>query len=87
MRIAMSWLRDLVDSPWGGRELGSRLTMSGFELESMETAAPAFSGVVVAEIIEAARHPQADKLRCARCARAATNFCRSSAAPPTPALD
>src|SRR5688572_10298182 len=59
----MSWLRDLVDVPWPGRALGARLTMSGFELESLETAAPAFSGVVVAEIIEAVRHPQADKLQ------------------------
>ena len=45
------------------KELGSRLTMSGFELEALETAAPPFSGVVVAEIVEAARHPQADKLQ------------------------
>jgi phenylalanyl-tRNA synthetase beta chain len=63
MRIAVSWLRDLVEVPWGARELGSRLTMSGFELEAVETAAPAFSGVVVAEIVEAARHPQAEKLQ------------------------
>src|SRR5262245_19246674 len=37
--------------------------MAGFELEALELAAPAFSGVVVAEIVEAARHPQADKLQ------------------------
>ncbi|HEX5160676.1 MAG TPA: phenylalanine--tRNA ligase subunit beta [Steroidobacteraceae bacterium] len=59
----MSWLREFVDVPWSARELGSRLTMSGFELEALETAAPAFSGIVVAEIVEAARHPQADKLQ------------------------
>ena len=63
MRVALSWLRDFVDVPWSGKELGSRLTMSGFELEAIETAAPPFKGVVVAEIIEAARHPQADKLQ------------------------
>jgi phenylalanyl-tRNA synthetase beta chain len=63
MRIPLSWLRNLVDVPWSGKELGSRLTMSGFELESIETAAPPFAGVVVAEIVEAARHPQADKLQ------------------------
>lgn len=63
MRIPLSWLKEFVAVPWKGRELGSRLTMSGFELESIETAAPAFSGVVVAEIVEAARHPQADKLQ------------------------
>ena len=37
--------------------------MSGFELEALEVAAPPFSGVVVAEIVEAVRHPQADKLQ------------------------
>ncbi|HEU5134311.1 MAG TPA: phenylalanine--tRNA ligase subunit beta [Steroidobacteraceae bacterium] len=63
MRIPLSWLREFVDVPWGARELGSRLTMSGFELEALDTAAPAFSGVVVAEIVEAAKHPQAEKLQ------------------------
>ncbi len=63
MRLPLSWLRDFVDVPWSGRELGSRLTMCGFELEAIDAAAPAFSGVVVAEIVEAARHPQADKLQ------------------------
>ena len=63
MRVPLSWLREFVDVPWGAKELGSRLTMSGFELEALETAAPAFSGVVVAEIVEAVRHPQADKLQ------------------------
>jgi len=63
MRIPMSWLQNLVDVPWSARELGSRLTMSGFELETLETAAPPFNGVVVAEIVEAVRHPQADKLQ------------------------
>jgi len=63
MRVPISWLREFVDFKWGGRELGSRLTMSGFELEALETAAPPFTGVVVAEIVEAVRHPQADKLQ------------------------
>ena len=63
MRVPLSWLRNLVDVPWNGKELGSRLTMSGFELEALDTAAPPFSGVVVAEILDATRHPQADKLQ------------------------
>jgi phenylalanyl-tRNA synthetase beta chain len=63
VRVPLSWLRDFVDVPWPARELGSRLTMAGFELEALETAAPPFSGVVVAEIVEAVRHPQADKLQ------------------------
>ena len=63
MRVPLSWLREFVDVPWGAKELGSRLTMSGFELEALERAAPEFSGVVVAEIVEATKHPQAEKLQ------------------------
>ena len=63
MRVPLSWLRDFIEFPWDARELGSRLTMTGFELEAVETAAPPFSGVVVAEIVEAARHPQAEQLQ------------------------
>jgi phenylalanyl-tRNA synthetase beta chain len=63
VRIPLSWLRDFVDVPWGPKDLGARLTMSGFELEALETAAPPFSGVVVAEIVEAVKHPQAEKLQ------------------------
>jgi phenylalanyl-tRNA synthetase beta chain len=66
VRVPLSWLRDFVDVPWPAKELGSRLTMAGFELESLEPAAPAFSGVVVAEIVEAAKHPQAEKLQVCR---------------------
>src|SRR4051812_32801615 len=40
--------------------------MSGFELEALETAAPVFTGVVVAEIVEAVKHPQAEKLQVCR---------------------
>src|SRR3954453_3948180 len=63
MKVPYSWLADWVDIPWDPAELGSRLTMAGFELDGLEGAAPAFSGVVVAEILSAERHPQADKLQ------------------------
>jgi phenylalanyl-tRNA synthetase beta chain len=73
VRIPLSWLRDFVDVPWRARELGSRLTMAGFELEALETAAPAFSGVVVAEIVEAVKHPQAEKLQVCKVRAAGPN--------------
>jgi phenylalanyl-tRNA synthetase beta chain len=63
MKVPISWLKEWVDVPWSAAELGSRLTMAGFELESIEPAAPAFTGVVVAQIVAAVQHPQADKLR------------------------
>src|ERR1700761_5727801 len=66
MKVPYSWLADWVDVPWEARELGARLTMSGFELDALEPAAPEFNNVVVAEIVSAERNPQADKLQVCR---------------------
>jgi len=66
MKVPYAWLAEWTELPWKPAELGTRLTMSGFELEALEPAAPPFSGVVVAEILAAERHPQADKLQVCR---------------------
>jgi phenylalanyl-tRNA synthetase beta chain len=66
MKVPYDWLAEWVQVPWPAPELGRRLTMSGFELEALEPAAPAFGGVVVAQILSAERHPQADKLQVCR---------------------
>jgi phenylalanyl-tRNA synthetase beta chain len=66
MKIPYSWLAEWVDVPWNARELGARLTMAGFELDALEPAAPPFTKVVVAQIVSAERHPQADKLQVCR---------------------
>jgi len=66
MKVPYTWLAEWVDVPWAARELGSRLTMAGFELDALEPAAPEFEQVVVAEILSAERHPQADKLQVCR---------------------
>ncbi|MGH8326166.1 MAG: phenylalanine--tRNA ligase subunit beta, partial [Steroidobacteraceae bacterium] len=66
MRVSYQWLGEWVPIPWDARELGERLTMAGFEVEAVALAAPAFTGVVVAEILETAPHPKADKLRVCR---------------------
>lgn len=66
MKISRHWLGDWVEVPWSSKQLGERLTMAGFELEALGTAAPAFTGVVVAEILSAERHPQAEKLQVCR---------------------
>ena len=43
-------------------ELAHLLTMSGLEIEACEPVAPPFSGVVVAEVLTVAKHPNADRL-------------------------
>ncbi|MDR0735307.1 MAG: phenylalanine--tRNA ligase subunit beta [Zoogloeaceae bacterium] len=62
MQFSESWLRTLVNPALSSAELAHLLTMAGLEVEAMETAAPAFTGVVAAEIVSVARHPDADRL-------------------------
>jgi phenylalanyl-tRNA synthetase beta chain len=66
MKVPYSWLAEWVKVPWPAPELGSRLTMAGIELEALTSAAPPFSDVVVAQIVSAEPHPQADKLQVCR---------------------
>ncbi|HXR18807.1 MAG TPA: phenylalanine--tRNA ligase subunit beta [Steroidobacteraceae bacterium] len=66
MKLPLSALRAWVDVPWEARELARRLTLSGFEVEAVDAAAPAFEGVVVAKILSAEPHPRAEKLRVCR---------------------
>ena len=62
MNIPERWLRSFCNPPLTGAELAERLTMAGVEVEGYEPVGPQFSGVVVAQILEVARHPNADKL-------------------------
>ncbi len=63
MQFPESWLREFCNPPLGTQQLADLLTMSGLEVESLEPVAPPFTGIVVAEILEAEPHPQADRLR------------------------
>jgi len=66
MKVPLSWLEEWVRVGIDARTLGSRLTLAGFELEGITTAAPPFAGVVIAEILEALPHAQAEKLQVCR---------------------
>ncbi len=63
MQFPESWLREFCDPPLSTQQLADLLTMSGMEVEELRPVAPPFSGVVVAEILTAEQHPQADRLR------------------------
>jgi len=63
MQFSESWLRTMVDPNMTSDELAHLLTMAGLEVEEVEPVAPPFSGVVVAEVREVAKHPDADRLK------------------------
>jgi len=62
MQFSENWLRSMVDPKMTSEELSHLLTMSGLEVEEVEPVAPPFSNVVVAEVVEVAKHPNADRL-------------------------
>ncbi|MBX3618408.1 MAG: phenylalanine--tRNA ligase subunit beta [Rhizobacter sp.] len=62
MQFPESWLREFCNPPLSTQQLADLLTMSGMEVEELRPVAPPFSGVVVAEVLEVARHPNADRL-------------------------
>lgn len=63
MQFSESWLRQFVNPAMDSKALGHAMTMAGLEVEEQHPVAPPFSKVVVAEIISAEQHPDADRLR------------------------
>ena len=63
MQFPESWLREFCNPPLTTQQLADTLTMGGLEVEDLRTVAPPFTQVVVGQIVEAAQHPNADRLR------------------------
>jgi phenylalanyl-tRNA synthetase beta chain len=62
MKIAESWLREWVDPDLKTEELGHQLTMLGHEVDGIEFEGAGIADVVIAEVVECGKHPDADKL-------------------------
>lgn len=63
MQFSESWLRSFIDPNLSSDELAHELTMAGLEVDEIKPAAPAFSNVVVAEVVHVTQHPNADRLK------------------------
>lgn len=62
MQFSETWLRTFVDPKMDSTELSHLLTMAGLEVEALEAIAPPFEQVVVAQVVQVERHPNADRL-------------------------
>lgn len=62
MKISLNWLRRLVEWQMPLDELCRRLTMAGFEVESVDDLGAKFRGFVVGHVLDVSRHPKADRL-------------------------
>ena len=66
MKFSESWLRSFVNPAITGTEFTHLLTMAGLEVEEEESVAPAFDNVIVAQVLEVTKHPDADRLNVCR---------------------
>ncbi len=62
MQFPESWLRSFCNPDLTTQQLADLLTMAGLEVEELQPVAPAFTGVVVGQVLEVAKHPDADRL-------------------------
>ena len=62
MKFSESWLRSFVNPALSSAELSHSLTMAGLEVEDMTPVAPAFTSVIVAQVLSVSKHPDADRL-------------------------
>lgn len=62
MKIAESWLREWVNPDLDTEALSHQLTMLGHEVDGIEYEGSGIADIVIAEVAEVTRHPDADKL-------------------------
>ena len=62
MKIAESWLREWVNPDLDTEALSHQLTMLGHEVDGIEYEGGGIADIVIAEVAEVSKHPDADKL-------------------------
>jgi len=63
MKFSLDWLREHLDTEASGEEIADKLTAIGLEVERVSNPADALAPFVVAKVLTAEKHPQADKLQ------------------------
>ena len=63
MKFSLDWLREHLDTEASGEEIADKLTAIGLEVEGVSNPADALAPFVVAKVLTAEKHPQADKLQ------------------------
>ena len=62
MKFSEKWLREWVDPALDTDALAHRLTMAGHEVDAVEPQGGGLDGIVVGEVLEVKKHPDADRL-------------------------
>lgn len=63
MKVSLNWLKDFVDIDVDLNTLVEKLVSCGFEVEEIEKESKDVQNVIVAQIVDIKKHPNADKLQ------------------------
>jgi len=63
VKFTLSWLKEHLDTDEPLEALADKLTMIGLEVENIDDKAKAFAPFVIAKVLDAKQHPNADRLR------------------------
>ncbi|MFL6741286.1 MAG: phenylalanine--tRNA ligase subunit beta [Sphingomicrobium sp.] len=63
MKFSLEWLKQHLETNASAAEIADRLTAIGLEVEELSNPAEALAPFVVAKVLTADKHPQADKLQ------------------------
>ena len=62
MKVSLNWLKEYISVDLEPARISEELTMAGLEVDSVEPRYDYLDLVVVAKVVEVAKHPNADKL-------------------------
>ena len=63
MKFTLSWLKEHLDTDASLDDIVTKLTMIGLEVESVEDKGKTLAPYVIAKVVDAKQHPNADRLR------------------------
>src|SRR6185312_11866496 len=63
MKFTLAWLKEHLDTDASLAEITGKLTMIGLEVESVEDKAALLKPFIIASVVSAEKHPNADRLR------------------------
>ena len=63
MKFTLSWLKDHLDTDADADTIADKLTSIGLEVESVEDAGARLKDFIVAHVVSAEKHPNADRLK------------------------
>jgi phenylalanyl-tRNA synthetase beta chain len=63
VKFTLSWLKEHLDTDASLAQIVDKLTMIGLEVESVEDKGKQLAPYVIAKVVEAKQHPNADRLR------------------------